>query len=502
MKYKIIVWIGTDFTQYLMSYFLQNSLDCELYAIIDTTSKIKPYFENQTLVKFKKIWFYHDRINTQNLNPDLEYLKKFEETYNIKLWKLAINERIFYRFNDYHKFSRNEILSIEEQSCKLFEEIIAEIRPDFFITKETAFHHLELFYQMCLKSNIRVLMLNSPNLGKFAMITSKCRIPDFIKNYEKTSIKNRDFNELRTFLEKLETGRSIQNYLARHGGTKYDSFFAVSKFLKSDNSTERTNYPYYGRTKLDVVKNEFLSSQNRRKRKSFIDKKLIKDVNLKCKFVYFPLSVDMERNLLIAAPLFTNQIEILRYIVKSLPINYQLFVKENPSQSSRDWRSLEEYDEIISIPNLTLIHPSFSSRKLIENSDLVISIGGSPGLEAAFYEKPSITFSEIGYDILPSVFRVQNIDELSNTIKTALNTKVYSQDLDRYISLLENEIFSFDSFEFASDLKDELFLGGNLHDNEISEKQIKKIIKKHEILLKNLTNEHIKKINYDKKTKN
>ena len=88
------------------------------------------------------------------------------------------------------------------------------------------------------------------------------------------------------------------------------------------------------------------------------------------------------------------------------------------------------------------------------------------GLEAAFYEKPSITFSEIGYDILPSVFRVQNIDELSNTIKTALNTKVYSQDLDRYISLLENEIFSFDSFEFASDLKDELFLGGNLHDND------------------------------------
>ena len=45
MKYKIIVWIGTDFTQYLMSYFLQNSLDCELYAIIDTTSKIKPYFD-------------------------------------------------------------------------------------------------------------------------------------------------------------------------------------------------------------------------------------------------------------------------------------------------------------------------------------------------------------------------------------------------------------------------------------------------------------------------
>ena len=46
------------------------------------------------------------------------------------------------------------------------------------------------------------------------------------------------------------------------------------------------------------------------------------------------------------------------------------------------------------------------------------------------------------------------------------------------------------------DLKDELFLSGNLHDNSISESQIIKIIKKHESLLKNLTDEHIKKIDY------
>ena len=91
---------------------------------------------------------------------------------------------------------------------------------------------------------------------------------------------------------------------------------------------------------------------------------------------------------------------------------------------------------------------------------------------------------------------MKNIDELSSTIKIALDTKVKSQDLDRYISLLENEIFNFDTFELISDLKDELFLSGNLHDNSISESQIIKIIKKHESLLKNLTDEHIKKIDY------
>ena len=499
MKHKIIIWLGSDFTQYLICYFLQNRIDCELYAIIDTTSKIKPFFENQTLVNFKKIWFYHDKISIQNVSPDLEYLKNFETEFNIDIWKLAINERIFYRFNDYYKFSRNEILCIEEQSCKLFEEILDEVTPDFFLTKEPSFHHLELFYQMCLQSKIQVLMINQPNLGKSAMVSNKCRIPDFIKNYQSTALKNRNFDELRNYLEKLETGDSIKNYLERHGGKKYNFLLAASKFLKSNNSTEKTNYPYYGRTKFNVIKNEFKNSQIRRKRKSFIEKTLQKNVNLQTNFVYYPLAVDMERNLLITAPMYTNQIEILRHIAKSLPVNYELFVKENPGQSSRNWRSLEEYNEILSIPNLTLIHPSFSSKKLIENSSLVISIGGTSGLEAAFYETPSIIFSEIGYDVLPSVFRVKNIDELSSTIKNALNTKVQSQDLDRYISLLENEIFSFDTLEFVSDLKDELFLSGHLHDNSISEDQIMKIIKKHESLLKNLTDEHIKKINYFKK---
>ena len=44
------------------------------------------------------------------------------------------------------------------------------------------------------------------------------------------------------------------------------------------------------------------------------------------KFIYFPLGVDEERNLLIAAPYYTNQIEVIRHIVKSLPIGYVLYV--------------------------------------------------------------------------------------------------------------------------------------------------------------------------------
>ena len=48
-------------------------------------------------------------------------LKTLKKNMIYPIWKLAINERIFYRFYNFHKFSNNEILSIEEQSCKFFE---------------------------------------------------------------------------------------------------------------------------------------------------------------------------------------------------------------------------------------------------------------------------------------------------------------------------------------------------------------------------------------------
>ena len=45
-------------------------------------------------------------------------------------------------------FSTNEMLSIVEQICRFYESFFDEVSPDFFITKLTAFHHLELFRLM------------------------------------------------------------------------------------------------------------------------------------------------------------------------------------------------------------------------------------------------------------------------------------------------------------------------------------------------------------------
>jgi len=165
MSTKIIYYQNLFLLHFAISEFLQRNLDCEQYALIDTTNKPKNFFETQQLVNFKKQWFLHDSINLDNnTNVDLEYLKKFEKDYDLNLWKLAINERHFYRFNKFYKFSDNQILSIMEQECKLFEKILDETKPDYFIMFQPSLRPEYVFYELCKKKNIIPLIITLPLL--------------------------------------------------------------------------------------------------------------------------------------------------------------------------------------------------------------------------------------------------------------------------------------------------------------------------------------------------
>ena len=126
MTYKILFWQTSDWFNYNLAYGLQHK-DLELYAIIDVPNKPKKFFQEQKFINYKKIWFFHDHIKNRK-KYDVAYLEKFEEKYSIDLWLLAYNERIFYNFNQYKKFQTDEVLSIIEQECRLFENVLDDIK--------------------------------------------------------------------------------------------------------------------------------------------------------------------------------------------------------------------------------------------------------------------------------------------------------------------------------------------------------------------------------------
>ena len=99
---------------------LQEKYGFEIFGIFDVTDKPKKFLAKQKLINFSKIWFFHDHVYKTNKKPDREYLKSIQKKYKVDLGLLASNERFFNKYNQFYKFSQDEILLILEQECKLF----------------------------------------------------------------------------------------------------------------------------------------------------------------------------------------------------------------------------------------------------------------------------------------------------------------------------------------------------------------------------------------------
>ena len=495
---KIIFWNDGSFTAFLLANSLRKKINGEFYAIFNVTDRQKPFYQKQKLVDFKKVWFFHDAITKSRKKVDVEFLTSFEEKYNINLWLLALNERLFYEYNEFHKFSREEILSILEDECKFFEKIL-EINPKFLITLNTTFHHHELFYQMCKATGVKALVLNQSVFGYKCVISEQPHMFDDKRTIEELEASNMNFDDLEKYWKKFELRKQSDQHAESLRKSKTEKIKAGSIFLTSPNTTSKNNYGYYGHTKLKALTNYFTGILKKNFRSNYMDKNFLYQIDYSTPFVYFPLQVMPERTILISSPFNTNQIEVIRHISKSLPIGYRLCVKEHPYQVTREWRKTSFYDEILSIPNVQLLHHSIKTEDVMKKCSLVITINGASGLEAAIHKKPSILFSDFSYSILPSVYQLKSIDELPTAIRQSLDKKVNPNDVAKYLNLLEANSFDFDLIGFDLDYHNYFYHGGHLIDTDIPEEKAKQFIKKHESSFDTLSDEFIKKINYFKK---
>ena len=190
-----------------------------------------------------------------------------------------------------------------------------------------------------------------------------------------------------------------------------------------------------GRSKSAVLLDSIKQLLQKQSRSSFLNKNLPTSIDHSEKFIYFPLGIDEEHNLLLGAPFYTNQIETIRHVAKSIPINYKLYVKEHPSSVQRYWKNVSDYKEIMDIPNVRLLHYSVPNVELFQNCSLVISTMGSSCLDAAFYGKPSVIFGKMYYSILPSVHHVETLSKLPEIIRSSLQEPVNLQDVKRFLTI-------------------------------------------------------------------
>jgi len=478
---------------------IQKKFDCEFFALVDVNRYIKKTFQNQNIVNFKKIWYFQDSIEKPIQKPDLEYLTSFEKKYNINLWLIAYKERHFYLYNNYYRFSRDEILRIIEQECRFFEKILSESNPNFAIIKIPDYQHNILLQEMCKAKNIKILTLNHTRIGYQYLISEETDKVDnqdkLLENY--SNPKERSLDELLKLMKEYSKQVSV---------VPHEYHVSVMEQLKASlrylflvcNKEYQKYFVNFGRTRGRVLINESSSTLKRFYRESFINKNLICKFDDSSPYVYFPLHFQPERSTIVAVPFYQNQLEVIKNIARSLPVDFKLYVKEHPIQVKYGWRRISFYKTIMVMPNVELIHPSISNEFLLKNCSLVITIGGTPGLEAAFFKKPSIVFTDVGYSWLPSVFRIKNLEDLPKTIHSSLDNKVNLSDLNKYVSFILENSFEHDNIEFDVKMLKRFFYGGFLYDVKISQKEMNTVFEENKFMFEKLAMEYIKKINTHK----
>jgi hypothetical protein len=432
--------------------YLQDNLDCDLYALVDINKQIKKFFLEQQFVNFKKVWYLRDYLLKLNTEPNLEYLASFEKKYKINLWQIAHMDRILLPYNYYrcyHRYSREEILQISERLCKLYEDIFDEVNPDFIILRTPDNFQGQLLLELSHARKVTVLIPSHSRLGDRCMISNNV---DIIDNFDElfkscNDISLKTFEESRNYLQGYK--KLVYDLLENHGvNTTYQKLQAGLYYLfKVCNDEYRQHYANWGRTRMKILIHETSLAIKKIIREYFINKNLKRDFDKNSKFVYYTLHLQPERSTLNAAPFYVNQLEVITNIAKSLPVEYKLYVKEHPSQLFAEWRSISYYKYIMNLPNVELLHPDVSNEELLKHCSLVITITGTPGLEAAYYNKPSIVLGDTTYSsVLPSVYRLRSIEDLPNAIRTSLEKKVEISDLSRYTKCVLDNTFEYDIF--------------------------------------------------------
>jgi len=166
------------------------------------------------------------------------------------------------------------------------------------------------------------------------------------------------------------------------------------------------------------------------------------------KIVFFPLHMEPEIALLSRSPEFSNSMEVITWVSKSLPADTILVCKEQPLTFGV--RPKKYYSQIDMIGNVCWSHPDVHSWDWIESSNIIVTITGTVGIEAVHHKKPVISFgAHQVINLLPTVQYVDSYKTTKNAIEYFLdnNTYKFNSLLDKS-RLVLSDAQHFTSFEF------------------------------------------------------
>lgn len=213
------------------------------------------------------------------------------------------------------------------------------------------------------------------------------------------------------------------------------------------------NFPSYHKKKnVPIELSQFSFWEHiRRKKQAMHYKKqlknyynsLAKEPDLDKKFVFFPLHYQPEMTTNPAGDIFADQMLCLDVLLKNLPNDYVIYVKEHKSQfyahtEGHTGRFKELYDDIIKLPRTQMIPLDTDVFQLIDHATAVATVTGTVGWESIAKGKPVIIFGLAWYEDYKGVLKICDSNSAAQIKSFIENYKFDENSLMAYLRALSN----------------------------------------------------------------
>ncbi len=415
-----------------------------------------PTFEGEQTSILKEWELTDKRLET----PDLVKLARYEKILggNAGLFGAIVADRRLFMGRDCtltqdysRRFSDDELLCILQRGIESVEELFDSLKPSLVVGFICVTMLDYLVYLFAKARGVKFFNLRPTRISDRVSFSSILNdpSPEHISNYQKilTSGKSVYRKEANEFLKRVREQHGRYEGVinpSEKPALKVDiaKFKTPSRLIKamkdywnyrssissSDNHVVSPLRRFY----FNVWRNPRLADSVRKLfGNSYIEEKDLSSM----RYVFFPMHTEPEVSLLVYGRPYVNQIELIRMIAISLPVDMVLLVKEHPWMIGK--RSISAYKKILNIPRVRFVNPALEARILVKNASLVTVITGSIALEAAILGKPVITFGDCPYNLLPSsmVKRCEDPRHMQITIRDAID--LYKNDEKALLSYVE-----------------------------------------------------------------
>ncbi len=395
-------------------------------------NEIKVFFE----------WDYTNKKKNKTINKErLAILKKRYMDFN--LWNVCISDRrlMYGPLSKFHqcyspRFDHTSLCNIIYGTLDALDQYIEDYNPDAIINFVPASYGDYILALVAKFHNIKYLQLRSTKIKNYVFFSDRLNaVSKNIKNsfrqniqygaghpYEKEAEKY--ILEAKTkpidyegTIQRRETNIISDILLAfKHFISAVKrQFFPINPILKEDNHVPSPIMTWYYTSILSILRR---NNGIKIMKKRLISLNKINTVS----YLFYPMHSEPEIALSIYGHDHQNQIETIRRIAQSLPLDWRLVVKEHPR--SMGLRSSSYYHKLLEIPNLWFADSNLQPYYLIKEAKAVATISGFVGFEALMVGKPVLVLGDVSYSLMPTTMlrQVRSMSEFSNQLNELMQS--------------------------------------------------------------------------------